>query len=213
MAIVSIRSDLARFGRTLDDLQRTQLPFATALALTATARIAQRDLTRALPSIFSTKGRPTPFTLRAIGITPARKNNPRAAVFVKRAQATYLAREETGGAVGPEPGAPILTPVNAPLNVYGNIPRGTIRKLAEGDPKRYFLGTIRGVYGLWERLASGPGGGSAARGLKLIAAMRPHAAYKPRFGFRPRIAASVAANILPQLSAGMARAMATAIRH
>lgn len=207
MAIVSIRSDIARFATTLTDFQRTQLPYATALALTATARTAQAALTRDLPSIFSTKGRPTPFTLRAIGIAPARKSNLRAAVFVKRQQAKYLGIEETGGAVAPRPGAPILTPVDATLNVYGNLPRGTIKRLLR-DPKRYFLGTVRGVYGLWERVAAD---GRGARGLRLVAAMRQRAHYRPRFGFRPRIAASVAANIVPQLSAAMAKAIATAV--
>ncbi len=148
MAVVSIRHDFWRFSQTLDDLQRKQLPFATALALNRTARFAQQSLTRALPSIFAKKGAPTPFTMRAIGMTPARKSNLRAEIFVKRIQARYLGIEETGGAVSRAPGAPILTPVDARLNTYGNLPKGMLQRW-KANPRRYFIGEVRGVYGAW----------------------------------------------------------------
>lgn len=209
--IVSVRHDFYRFGETLNDFQRRQLPFAAALALTATARSAQRVVTGEIPQIFNHKGPPTPFTRRAVGITPARKSNLRAEVFVKRAQAKYLGIEETGGAVHPAPGAPILTPVNAPLNAYANIPRGTVRKLAGRD--RYFLGTVHGVYGLWERLRPTPGAGGAQHHLRLVAAMRQHARYQPRFGFGQRVGDAVRAAFLPALRVGMDRALATSVKN
>lgn len=86
--IISVATDFNRFGAALGRLQREQLPFAAALALTDTARAAQAEVTRALPAIFAAKGRPpTPFTMRAVGVTPARKSDLRAVVFVKRLQA------------------------------------------------------------------------------------------------------------------------------
>ncbi len=70
------------------------------------------------------------------------------------------------------------------------------------------MSTVRG-----ERIGSdGPGGG-VPRGVKLLVAFRSRARYRPRFGFQDHIAASTHVNFLPALSAGMARAMATAIRH
>lgn len=209
--IVSVHTDISRFQATLTDLQQKQLPFATALALNQTTRLAVQNLTRALPEIFSKKGEPTPFTRRAIGMTGARKTNLRAAIFVKRQQAKYLGIEETGGDVSRAPGQPILTPVDADaeLNAYRNLPRGFIRHVLS-NPRRYFMGTVRGVYGVWERTGSpGPRGGEA-RGLRLLVALRARAHYKPKFGFHDHVEASVRANFLPALSAGLARAMATA---
>ena len=217
MIKIDVTADVARLRATLDDLGRRQLPFAASLALSRTARRAQQDLTRALPTIFAAKGyEPTPFTRRAIGMSPARKSNLVAEVFVKRQQARYLAIEETGGVRVRAPGAPVLTPVDIARNAYGNIPRGLLRKLAS-DPESYFLGTVHGVYGLWERV-SAPGSGGrhilrTARGLRLLVAFRQQATYRPRFGFYERVAASVEANFLPALSAGMQRAIATAVRH
>jgi hypothetical protein len=186
------------------------LPYGTALAINTTARGANRQLTSELPSIFSTKGRPTPFIMRAVGNTFARKNNLRAEVFIKRQQMKVLGLEETGGSISRAPGAPILTPVNAKLNAYGNIPRGAMRRLL-ADPKRYFLGHVRGVFGIWERTHTPGSKSNAAHGLKLIAALRERARYRPRFGFGARVAARVNATFLPALSAGLAKAMATAV--
>lgn len=206
--IVSVSSDIWRFRETLTELQRKQLPYANVLAINRTARLAQQSLTRALPAIFSKKGAPTPFTRRSIGMTGARKTNPAANVFVKRVQARYLGIEETGGSVSRAPGAPILTPVDASLNPYGNIPKGMLQ-FWRANPKRFFVGEVRGVYGAWERISAK---GGAPRGLKLLVAFRQRARYAPRFGFQDHIAASVRVNFLPALSAGMARAMATARR-
>lgn len=209
--IISVQSDLWRFRETLNELERKQLPFAEVLAVNRTARLAQQSLTRALPAIFAKKGAPTPFTRRSVGMTGARKSNPAASVFIKRVQAGYLGIEETGGDVGRAPGKPILTPVDAALNPYGNIPKGMLQRW-KSDPRRYFIGEVRGVYGAWERTGGvGPRGGTP-RGLKLLVAFRGRAHYRPRFGFQDHIAASVRTNLLPALSAGMARAMATAIR-
>lgn len=198
--IISIRRDVDRFRATLDDLGKQQLPFATSLALNKTARTAAYDITRQMPAIFD---RPTPFTLHAIGVTPSRKTNLRATIFVKRLQAKYLAAEETGATRTASPGEPILTPVDLPTNAYGNIPRNTVRRLLR-NPQKYFLGTIKGVYGLWQR---GP-----MHSIKLLIAFHRRATWKPRFAFRARVEASAALTFATNLSAGMARAIATAVR-
>lgn len=200
MPIISVETDLWRFRQTLDDLGRKQLPYAAVLALNETARFAAGELTRALPAIFE---RATPFTRRAIGVKGARKNNPRAEIFVKRLQARYLGIEETGGSRSWSPGAPILTPVNVRLNAYKNIPRGTLRKLL-ADPKRYFLGEVHGAYGVWERLAKDR--------VRLVVALRPRGTWRAKFGFGRRVDRAVAERFVPALSRGLAKAMATAVR-
>lgn len=200
MPIVSVRVETERFRRTLDDLGRQQLPFATSLAINKTARTAAYDITRQMPAIFD---RPTPFTLHAIGVTSSTKHNLRAEIFVKRLQAKYLLPEETGATRSERPGEPILTPVDAKTNAYGNLPRGMIRRLLN-NPQKYFLGTVKGVYGLWQR---GP-----MHSIRLLVAFRRRATWKPRFAFRERVAASVNLTFATNLREGLARAIATAIR-
>lgn len=215
--ILSVATDFWRFRATLDMLGREQLPYTAALALNQVARQARDDLTRSLPAIFSAKGRsPTPFTMRSIGTSAARKSSLQAAVFVKRQQAKYLEIEETGGVRVREPHAPVLTPVDVAVNLYGNIPRGLVRRLLE-NPEDYFLGRVRGVYGLWERVATERHPRSAhivryRRGLRLLVAFRERATYRPRFGFAGHVRTSVEANFLPSLEAGLTRALATANR-
>lgn len=213
--IVSVSTDFARFGATLDRLGREQLPYAAALALNSTARTAREAVTRELPAIFDAKGAPpTPFTMRAIGTAAARKNNLTAEVFVKDQQAKYLRIEEFGGTRVSKPGSPVLIPVDVARNAYGNIPRGLLRKLL-ADPESYFLGRARGIYGLWERAGTTGAGGHvlrSQRGLRLLVAFRERASYRPRFGFGERVRRSVVATFLPALQAGLGRAMATSIR-
>ncbi len=86
--------------------------------------------------------------------------------------------------------------------------RGMVRRLLS-NRKRYFLGSVHGVYGVWERLPVGTRAGGAHR-LRLIAAMRDHASYKPRFGFQERVGIVVRQAFLPALEAGMKRAMVDA---
>ena len=206
-------NDFERLGRALDVFGRQQLPYAASLALSATARAAAAELTRELPAIFSHKGEPTPFTRRAIGTTAARKTNLAAEIFVKRQQAKYLLIEETGGTRVPAPGAPVLTPVDVKRDAYGNIPRGMIRKLL-AEPESYFIGRVRGVYGLWERTRR-PGQRHilrGQRGLRLLVAFRERARYAPIFGFEDRVRRSVEANLMPAVQAGVERALATAFR-
>lgn len=214
--IVSVAADFARFAARLNVLGRDQLPFAAALALNQTARTARDDLTQALPSIFSAKGRPpTPFTMHSIGTSAAHKNNLAAMVFVKRQQARYLAIEETGGVRLRAPGAPVLTPVAVAVNQYGNIPRALLRKLL-ADPENYFLGEVRGIYGLWERVGRSGGSGHvlrSARGLRLLVAFHERAVYRARFGFAAHVRASVNAHFLAELKDGLGRAIATSVRH
>jgi hypothetical protein len=202
---VSVETDFWRFRRTLDKLAQREMPFAAVLALNATARAAAQDVTRELPAIFHQKGRPTPFTKRAIGSQGARKSNLRAQVFVKRQQQKYLLPEEEGASRGWAPGAPILVPVPGGIrvNAYGNIPRGLVHRLL-ADRKHYFLGRVRGVMGVWQRLGHGR--------VRLMAALRERATWRAKFGFQQHVAASVGVHFLPALSAGLARAIATSLR-
>src|SRR5882724_2786221 len=91
---ISIRADVKRLQRSLDDVARRQVPFATAQMLTGLAKRVQDEERRNLAKVFD---RPTPFTLGGIAVKGARKSDLTAIVYVKPIAAAYLAPFETGG--------------------------------------------------------------------------------------------------------------------
>lgn len=195
MIRVSVHADVKAISAQLDQVARKQIPFATAQALTAVAKAAQAKVTRDLPTIFD---RPTPFTLRAVGVTSATKASQTAVVFIKPVQAAYLGIEETGGTRLPSRTALVL-PGSIRLNAYGNIPKGA---LARAKARRnVFVGQVHGVGGFWQR---GKGG------LKLLVAFKARATYKPRFGFAANVTAVVRSEIAGAMRDALARALATA---
>ena len=195
---ISFRSEWKAFAAQLDDIERKQLPYATARSLTETAKAAQAEITRALPSIFD---RPTPFTMRAIGIKPARKDDLTAEVFVRDIQAEYLKLEETGGTRQPKKTA-LVIPANIRLNEYGNIPRGALQRLKGRGKNAVFVGTVKGVGGFWQR---GP-----HHSIRLLAAFAPRAQYRPRFGYQERVRAVAEKTFPGVLERNLKLALATA---
>lgn len=169
MITIDVRSNLGSLVKDLRDDVISQVPFATAKALTDTAKEAQLALTSAIATVFD---RPTPFTQRAIGITIARKTTLTARIFIKDIQAQYLGLEVTGGTRRPKARALVIPSKQLPLNQYGNIPQGKIKALlARADT---FSGTVRGVPGIWQRTRTG---------LKLLVLWEPTAKYRKRFPF------------------------------
>ncbi len=196
---IEVRHDFQRLAATLDDFALRQMPYAAARALTDTAHVVQRGITAALPAIFD---RPNPFTQMAIGIVPARKESLAAEIFVKDIQAAYLRLEETGGERVPEPGKPVAIPIPGAiaLDAYGNIPRGALARLK--GRKNVFVGTVKGVTGFWQR---GP-----FRSLRLLVALRPRAAYRPRFGWHGMVEQLVGSAFAPALDKRLTEALETA---
>lgn len=149
MIRISVRQDYQRLGQRLDAFERRQLPFATARALTATAKAAQGRVEQAMGSAFD---RPTPFTQKAIAITSATKTRLSAEVFAKPVQAKYLGLQERGGMRRPKKQA-LVDPVGVKLNKYGNIPAKALARLKKR--KDVFVGTVKGIGGVWQRPARG----------------------------------------------------------
>lgn len=198
---LSIQTDIARLRRTLTDIQRTQLPFATAQALTLAARTAQTVTQRVLPQIFD---RPTPFTLQGIATRPATKSSLTAAVYVRPIQARYLALEETGGTRKPT-GRALVLPVGARRNQYGNLPRRALATLK--NRKDTFIGEVDGVAGVWQRTSRSKRAGAGKP--RLLIAFRAQAQYRARFGFVERAETVVKQVIGPLVEAALLRAIAT----
>jgi hypothetical protein len=145
MITFSVKSDLeatiSRFARIAGD----QMPFATAMALTRTAKAAKEEIERQLPSLIDS---PTPYTLRGFRLYPATKQKLRAEVDFRVAMGRgtqardYLSPIVYGGErklkaferslqrVGLLPSGMAAVPGSgANLDAYGNMSRGQITQI------------------------------------------------------------------------------------
>ncbi|HCR5063836.1 TPA: hypothetical protein ONC11_004143 [Enterobacter asburiae] len=203
----------------LQKLQK-QIPFATAQALTSTARKIQAAEKTALSRKLEN---PTPFTVNAVGSVGARRDNLVAKVFVRDIAASYLEPFEFGGDHKLNSQA-LLNPKNIKLNKYGNLTRNKMAQLkAKPD---VFVGEIDGVNGVWQRKKATKGKKNAKRrkrsqngtrqprqkqtAPKLLVRFGDALPVKPVLGYMDR-AQAMAANLMQtELSRAMAAAMASA---
>src|SRR5262245_39031822 len=80
MIRLDVRSNIKQLTQGLTQVQREQVPFATALALTRTAQVMQAAQITEMQRVFD---RPTPFTLNALFVSPATKRRLEASVYFK----------------------------------------------------------------------------------------------------------------------------------
>jgi hypothetical protein len=167
-----VRHNIAEVERGLSDLARRELPFALSLAINETLGDVKKNTERKLPRQVD---RPTPFTLRGLGLRRSTKRRLAGAVLFKDVQAAYLRWLARPGTRRPEGGA-IVMPVAQKLNRYGNIPRRALARAVarpdtfatgRGDPARSHL-----PGGIYRRLRSGR--------LRMLAAFEPAATYDER---------------------------------
>ena len=108
--LVNFKADFSSVERYLSRIEREQLPFAKALALTRTAAYVAGTkpykkrgvLQRYLPRVFD---RPTPWTLNAFYITPASKREKRffSIVHIDDGSAKDIRKTRRGGKIGTPP--------------------------------------------------------------------------------------------------------------
>jgi hypothetical protein len=141
-------SGLADNLTELTDIERNQIPFATVLALTETAKLIKARLEGEMTTVFD---RPTPYTLDSLRLIPATKQKLEARVWIKdeadgAAPATkWLTPEVYGGdrnhkrsegllrARGILPDGKFIVPGKGmKLDSYGNIGRGQLQKILSG---------------------------------------------------------------------------------
>lgn len=206
--------DVRPLTKGFSDLKRKQLPYATALALTATAGhigVAWQD------EMLDVLDRPTPFTLKSVGVRGARKTRLIASVFVKDIASEYLAPYVFGGlhSLGKKKG--LLTPIGVPVNAYGNLPRNKLAQLKNRSGVHVGAVKLRSgqvVNGVWKRPTNaarrraGRQGGSAA--LKLLIRFDDPQPVTQHLDFRGRAEAAIRAHFVPEFSRALAKALATA---
>lgn len=134
--------DTSGLERTLQGWEKSQLPFATAKALTQTGQKVKAGIAAAIQRSFD---RPTPYTLNSVYLKPAAKNNLVAEVQLKNwaskgaPPSIYLAPQVYGGDRQPKnsekimrragvlPGGMFWVPGSgATMNRYGNMSVGQI---------------------------------------------------------------------------------------
>lgn len=214
---IEIKTDVKAWSKAMKQVQARQIPFAVAQALTMTAGrvgLAWQDEMKAQLD------RPTPFTVKSVGVRAARKSNLVATVYIKDIAAHYLAPFVDGGPhfLGVKKG--LLTPKNVPLNAYGNLSKGKLAAL-KGKPG-VFVGPVRlksgqVVNGVWQRRLPGKGkkGKAApvdagARALTLLIRFTDPQPVKQHLAFQARAEAAVRKHFEAEFATAFAHAMATA---
>lgn len=191
---INIKSNVREVTRTLNRIQKKQIPFATSLALNKTAEFTATNLNNDTRRYFET---PTPFTQRSFNYKRSNKRNLTARVFAKPRQTQYLQYQVYGGTRRPT-GRALLLPEDIRLNKYGNIPRNAIQRLLAR--KDTFSGTVRGIPGIWQR----------RNGLRLLVAYEPKATYSPVYPYERLTRTYVDRSIEPFFRTALTRALRTA---
>jgi hypothetical protein len=140
--MLAVQFDTSVLNRKFNNLETKQIPFATALTLTWTARDMQEAIKRAMPAEYD---RPKRYTVEGVFIRGATKSKLEAFVFLRdeaskgTAPVKYLAPTVYGGQrrakrferalrsrgiIGPNEMA--VPARGAKLDQYGNVPAGTI---------------------------------------------------------------------------------------
>lgn len=139
---IGIAADIRPLLARLSDAQRTQIPFATSVALNRLMRAAKDELRAQMQRDFD---RPTPYTLNSLRTVPATRARLEATVDFKDAYdkgtpaEKYLGPEVLGGSrglkrferalqrIGVLPlGMQVVPGDAAPLDQYGNVSKGLL---------------------------------------------------------------------------------------
>lgn len=157
-SIIKITIDADKVGREIDDFVEKQLPFATARALTWTAKDAEISIDKSLPYSFTLRNK---FLQNSTRITPATKRKLQSEVgFLNdgRYKTDFMELQTESGTKKPR-GKNVAIPASSRGLTHvrrGKNSRGVIRRNLKpavllNDRKQYFKGKIKGVYGIWKR--------------------------------------------------------------
>lgn len=145
---ISLSVDLSGAIEKLNELERKQVPFATTLALTKTAKLTQVAEEREIATIFD---RPKPFTLRSVFIRPATRKRPWAEVALKGSKdSAGVSRDSSGSPVRTlfhhtEGGARALKPFENLLQARGLMPQGWYAVAGNSIPRDQYGNVPSGI--------------------------------------------------------------------
>lgn len=161
MITLKVTDNVEAVARGLEAHARDQLPFATALALTRTARKVERALQAELTSVFDN---PTPFIARGTFATSASKRELTATVGMRdrgrdgrAGPAMYVKESFAGGARGMKPFELALRRLGALPEGWRAVPGADLKTDRYGNPDRRTLAEIIGALGSGASVWSGRG--------------------------------------------------------
>ena len=185
---LSVAHTLDRAVAALSDLERRQVPFATARALTSVAYAARDEVRKELPGRFTLR---RPWVARGIAVEPAKKLKPAARVFSRDA---FMAAQETGG---PKPDARQI-PAGRLAAVHKTrlVPRSQwVAPLLRRKNVFYRAGSV------FERKGDR---------IEALYRLRRQVSVVPRFGFAATVERVVAEGLAASFALALGRAMDTA---
>lgn len=203
MVAISVHADVAKAVKGLGAFASKQVPFATALALNDVAFQVRTSETAAIRQVLTS---PRPFTAKSVQVNKAAKASLVAQVFIRPEVARYLDPFEFGGK-HVLPGKALLNPVHQGVDAFGQLVKGTARRLAARPD--VFVGTVNGHSGFWQRLSPAVARRTGERLRLLIAFGRDENVHK-HLGFIERGSALVAKQMLPAMRRALVKALASA---
>jgi len=176
---IDIRADIKAATKSLNRIERKQIPFATMLALNDVAFGARKELQKQAKKKFD---RPTPFTISGFQVVKAKRRELTSVVYIDDKRYEYLKFQIDGGVRLPKKRALVIPTTNLRVNKYGNMPRRKVDTLL--NRKDTFSGTPRGggnnanaTPGVWQRK-------NKNKKLKKLVSYEDYAKYTPRFNFQ-----------------------------
>ena len=203
---LDIRADIKEAQRGLSRIQKRVIPKATSEAINDLLfPIAKKEAPKEMDRVF--EGGPTKFTRNAFLFSKSNAKNLTAYVFAKDIQGGYLKFAVAGGTRFPKNRTILASTKNSELNEFGNIKRGTLKKMLT-DRKKYFKGVPKGQPMLGEGIFERYGRRRwSKKQKKLIGGkIRKVASYIDRGQYRPIFPfAEIAGNVVFSRDDGIAR--------
>lgn len=179
---ISVLTDELR--RKMIALEKRQLPFSAALALTRLAQAAQQEVRFGLPSRFKLR---SSWVQQGVRITPARKSDWPHTQATVGSRDPFMVLQETGGTKRPRHAEALALPGKQEEGMLrgagGRIPKGR-RPRALLRKRRYFFQLIRdvqssnrGMRAILQRA------GASRYPLRVVYVFRPAGKIRARFGF------------------------------
>lgn len=137
--MLTVTSNIKQVERTLDRVAKDQMPFATALAITRTAKILDRELAAELRGELDN---PTPYITKGTFSTSASKRSLEATVGIRdqasrgASPAQYVQEHFSGSARGMKPYEVVLQSIGALPQGMRAVPGNGIKLDRFGNPNR-----------------------------------------------------------------------------